>query len=216
VSKPESSDGTGVGATSAPSQATRTAVGVLLASCAIDIVEIAALRGRAAELERIASQRGLALPVLGRVVGQRGVARQEVERVAVSVRPARWLLLTSPGAPGEAASSWQAACAGAGVAVDLSSALSAFHLAGPASVEVLARGCRLDLDADAFPLHTATATIMAQVSVVLARVASGMLLLTPATTARHFHEWLTAAARPFGLESQSDMPVALPGGESVP
>jgi sarcosine oxidase gamma subunit len=64
---------------------------------------------------------------------------------------------------------------------------------------MLARGCRLDLATDAFPVGSAAATIMVQVPAILARLRRGMLLLTPATTARHLREWLVATSQPFGL-----------------
>ena len=46
---------------------------------------------------------------------------------------------------------------------------------------------------------------MAQVSVTLAALPAGVLLLTPASTARHFREWLTAAAAPFALAPYTEM-----------
>jgi heterotetrameric sarcosine oxidase gamma subunit len=157
-----------------------------------DIVEIAALRGRARELERLAHERGVLLAAPGRAV-------LAADQLSLCVRPQRWLLLSPPGSPGASAAIWQAACAGVGTAVDLSCALSALQLDGPAAREVLVRGCRLDLEPQAFPLGHAAATIMAQVSVILAALPSGLLLLTPSSTGRHFRQWLTATAKPFGL-----------------
>ena len=37
---------------------------------------------------------------------------------------------------------------------------------------------------------------------------SGLVLLTPASTARHVREWLTATGRPFGLTAGPDVTVA--------
>lgn len=171
----------------------------------MDIVQIAVLRGRAPELERIARDRGLQLPALRR-------AAIAADQLALCARPERWLLLSSPAFPGATAGVWQAACAGFGAAVNLSCGLTALHLAGSAVREVLVRACRLDLDPHAFPVGTVAATIMVQVSVILAALPSGLLLLTPSTTARHFREWLVSTAAPFGLMLQSDMPlVALSG-----
>jgi sarcosine oxidase subunit gamma len=85
--------------------------------------------------------------------------------------------------------------------VDLSSGLAAMWLEGPACREALARGCRLDLHPSAFPSGHAAATIMAQVAVILVALSSGVLLLTPATTSRHFSEWLAHAAAPFYFEA---------------
>ena len=172
-----------------------------LASCRADIVELAALRGRAGELDRIAGAHGRQLPAFGRIAS-------DADFLALCVRPQRWLLLGAPASPGANAAHWQAACVGAddgvaagvaaGVAIDLSSALVVLHLGGGGERELLARGCRLDLSAEAFPPGSAAATVMVQVSVILAALPSGVLLLTPASTARHLREWLAATARSLG------------------
>lgn len=154
-----------------------------LRSPLMDVVEIVGLRGRAQELRRLAERRAVTLPPMGHV----SVAG---EHLALCVRPERWLLLAPPATPGALAEQWRTACGGNGIVVDLSSGLAAFRLADPALCERLARGCRLDLDPQVFPAGRAAATIMMQVSVILARLADGMLLLTPSTTARHCREWL--------------------------
>jgi heterotetrameric sarcosine oxidase gamma subunit len=102
-------------------------------------------------------------------------------------------------APSLAAERWMRACAGQGAVVELSSALTSFLLGGPRACEVLSRGCRLHLAPEVFQIGHAAATIMAQVSVFLAVVPGGLLLLTPASTAQHVGEWLAASAAPFGL-----------------
>jgi len=131
------------------------------------------------------------------------------------VRPERWLLLTAPGPPGSTLSLWRVPCTGCAAVVELSSGLSALHLAGPAVADVLARGCRLDLNPEAFVPGSAAATSMAQVSVILAKLPGGWLLLTPSSTARHLREWLTAAARPFGLLERGNVNVAALSGEGT-
>jgi sarcosine oxidase subunit gamma len=172
------------------------------------VVEIAALHGRAREIGSIARGRGLDLPALGRLaLGS--------DQLALCVRPERWLLLGPPAFPGATAALWQAACARVGAAVDLSSGLTALHLSGPQVRELLSRGCRLDLDPDVFPAGSAAATIMAQVAVILAALPSGLLLLTPATTARHLREWLISTAKPFGLVLRADVTVAVLSGAGV-
>jgi sarcosine oxidase subunit gamma len=172
------------------------AAALRLETSASDMVEIAALRGRALDVARIALGRGVQLPPPGRAL----VAS---DHVALCVRPERWLILTPPAPAGASAAAWQDACAGLGAVIDLSSGLSALELAGPNAREVLVRSCRIDLDARAFPVGTACATIMAQVPVILVALTSGLLLLTPASTARHFHEWLVSASRPLGFEPPS-------------
>jgi len=166
--------------------------GVRLASCPADVVELVGFRARRPELEPLAAAHGLTLPETGRCAVLDG-------RLALSVRPGRWLLLTPPAFPGAAAARWSEALAGVGAALDLSGGLAAFLLAGPAVREMLARGCRLDLRPEALPSGSAAATIMVQVPVTIAALAAGVLLLTPATTARHLHEWLLETSGPFGL-----------------
>jgi heterotetrameric sarcosine oxidase gamma subunit len=180
-----------------------------LASCAVDIVEVAAFRGRASELPGIARDLGLELAAAGRVMP--GAAR-----LSLCVRPGRWLLLLPPDSPGAQAALWQRACAGVAAVVDHSSGLVALHLGGPEAAEILSRGCRLDLDPEVFPPGSAAATLMAQVSVILARLPAGLVLLTPASTARHFREWLTAAGRPFGLMPGADVTVAELSAAALP
>lgn len=175
------------------------AAGLRLESSASDVVEIAALRGRAGDLARIALGRGVQLPALGR-------AASLTEHLVLCVRPERWLILSPPASAGANTVAWQGACAGLGAVLDLSSALSVLEFSGSQAREVLARSCRIDLDARVFPVGTACATIMAQVPVILVALASGLLLLTPASTARHFHEWLVSASQLLGFE-----PPSLPG-----
>ena len=184
--------------------------GVRLRHCAVDVIEVSALRGRAAELAAIAARRGMPLPAAGHAVAA-------PDRLVLSFRPDRWLVLTPQSSAGADAivSEWQELLAGQGVVVDLSSGLAAFHLAGKRIRELLARACRLDLDPGIFPMGHAAVTIMTQVAVTLVALPSGLLLLTPATTARHFREWLAAAAKPFGFMTQANLTVAELAGSEV-
>lgn len=181
--------------------------GIALASCPADIVELALLRERAGELDRLTAERSIPLPSPGGVAGRPA-------GLTLSVRPGRWLLVTPPASPGAGVAHWQEAAGGHAAVVDLSSALVAFFLEGPAVHEMLVRACRLDLDAGAFPVGRAAATIMVQVPAILARLTPGMLLLTPATTAQHLREWLVETSRPFGLALVPDATVSELCGES--
>ena len=174
------------------------------------LVELIARRGSSAEFVALAHTHGIELPAFGRVAAN-------ADQLALCVRPDRWLLLAPPSTAGAGAvhAGWQQDAAGLGVAIDLSSGFTALLLAGPRVREVLARSCRVDLDQQIFPAGHAAATIMAQVPVILAVLPAGMLLLTPASTARHFREWLAAAAKPFGLVPQSAISLAgLSGSEN--
>jgi sarcosine oxidase, subunit gamma len=184
------------------------ACGARFGSCPTDVVEIAALRARAAQLAAVTAKHGVQLPRLGAV-------EAAAEHVVLCVRPERWLLLTRVATPGECARTWAETCAPSAAVVDLSSGLTALLLAGPASREVLARGCRLDLHVDVFRAGCAAATIMAQVSVILAALPAGLLLLTPSSTARHFCDWLASAAAPFGLDQTAALPFSSLCGDPV-
>jgi heterotetrameric sarcosine oxidase gamma subunit len=177
------------------------------AGCPADVVQIAALRSGERALAEIAERRGCPLPAPGRLKVAAG-------GVALCVSPKRWLLLRAPAAPGELAASWSGECEACAAVVDLSSSLSVLQLAGAARCEMLSRGCRLDLARQAFPDGSAAATVMAQVSVILGALPARMLLLTPATTARHFREWLAHTGQPFGLTARSDVTVASLHGDS--
>jgi sarcosine oxidase subunit gamma len=172
-----------------------------LSDCAADVVELVALRDRAARLADIARGQGCLLPAHGRIL-------RAAATLVVAARPERWLVLSAPAACGERAAIWQTACTGSAAVVDLSSALAALRLSGEAAAQLLARGCRLDLDRGTFPPGSAAATLIAQVSVVLVALDSGFLLLTPATTAQHLREWLLASGAPFGLQRAAGVTVA--------
>lgn len=189
-----------------PSAVPGATAGLTCATLHADIVELAALRNRSHVLRALGARRGLNLPELGRIITVR-------ETAVLCTRPERWLVLTAPAPPGAALALWSEACAGCAAAVELSSAITVLHLAGPAVREVLARGCRLDLHDDAFASGSVASTHMAQVPVTLAALPAGWLLLTPATTARHFRDWLSATAGPFGLAPRTGVTVATLSGD---
>jgi sarcosine oxidase subunit gamma len=182
------------------------AAGLTCATLPADIIELVALRDRIHVLRALGARRGLSLPSFGRIAAAR-------EAVVLCTRPERWLLLAPPAAPDATLSSWRAPCAGCAAPVELSSALTVLHLAGPAVREVLARGCRLDLHPDVFAAGSAASTHVAQVPVTLAALPGGWLVLTPSSTARHFQQWLTTTAAPFGLAARTGATVATLSGE---
>jgi methylglutamate dehydrogenase subunit D len=169
--------------------------GLRLAPSPAQLLELCAFRGRADALAARARARGLNLPEFGRSEYSRG-------RLALSVRPERWLIVSPPGA----AEDLRELGSDAAALVSQSSALVLLSLEGAAVRKVLARGLRLDLDPDGFPPGYAAATIMAQVPVTLVRAPLGFIVLTPASTARHLREWLLHAGHAFGAESSSALP----------
>jgi heterotetrameric sarcosine oxidase gamma subunit len=194
---------------SAPENRRETPAGVSCAPLRADIIELAALRERTQVLKALAARRGLPFPALGSVAAAR-------DTLLLRVRPERWLLLCAPALPGATLADWRRACTGCAATIELSSALTALHLTGPAVPEVLARSCRLDLHPGAFVPGSAAACSMAQVPVTIAALSAGWLLLTPASTARHFTEWLTATAGPFGFAPAAGVTVASLSGERTP
>jgi heterotetrameric sarcosine oxidase gamma subunit len=194
---------------STPEDRREAPVGISCAPLRADIIELAALHERTQVLKALAGRRGLPFPALGCVAAAR-------DTLLLGVRPERWLLLCAPAVPGATLADWRRACTGCAATIELSSALTALHLTGPAVPEVLARGCRLDLHPAAFVPGSAAASVIAQVPVTIAALPAGWLLLTPASTARHFSEWLTATAAPFGFAPGAGVTVASLSGERTP
>jgi sarcosine oxidase, subunit gamma len=193
---------------SAPERRTaQAAPGLALARCLADVLELGARREGAESLRADFAAQGTQLP------GPGGLQRA-AHGLVLAVRPQRWLLLLPPAASGGAAAQWRERTAGCAFTVELSAGLRAFFVSGPATREVLARGCRLDLADGRFPPGSAAATVIAQLAVIIAALPRGLLLLTPASTARHFAEWLRGAAQPFGLSEAAEVTVASVCGES--
>ena len=181
------------------SAAAATIEGLELCSGVADIVELASHRGREVGLRALAASRGQPLPPFGRAAAEHG-------RLALCVRPGRWLLMQPRRAGGEGARAWQGVCDGLGSAVDLSSGLALFLLRGPLAAELLDRHCRLDLRRERFGSGRAAATLMAQVPIMIVARPRGLLLATPSSTSRHFREWLGTAGRPFGFRGPRAVP----------
>jgi sarcosine oxidase gamma subunit len=187
-----------------------------------DLIEIAALRGKIAEVAAIAAARGVQLPAFGKVVCAPSY-------IVLSVRPGRWLLLRAiagyergvageaaqHGEPRGAAADWQAALRGAGVAVDQSSALAAIQVRTAADRAALAAACRVDLDSRVFREGDAALTVLFQVPAIVAALSSGIVLLTPATTARHFSESLAGLPAPIAFARTSVQSLIRSCGEDV-
>lgn len=175
--------------------------GLELCRSTADIVELACDRGRERDLAAIAAGRGLLLPAFGR-------AATSGAGIVACVRPGRWLLLQPKRAGAPAASEWQEAIGDMGSAIDLSAAFALLLLRGPGAAAFLDRHCRLDLREEAFAAGRAAASTMAQVPIIIMARPRGLLLATPATTSRHFGEWLEAAGRSHALEPARLVPTA--------
>lgn len=183
------------------------APGMALGRCLADVLELGARRDAEERLGELIAAQGASLPSPGRW-------QRVANGMLLAVRPKRWLLLLPPAAAGRAAAQWQERTHAHAFTVELSAGLRALFASGTAVREVLARGCRLDLADGNFAPGSAAATVIAQLAVTIAAVPRGLLLLTPATTARHFGEWLHATAQPFGLAEAADVTVASVCGDS--
>jgi heterotetrameric sarcosine oxidase gamma subunit len=166
--------------------------GVRLTRCIADVVQVSAPRGCSAKVIGSAHATGLIWPDVGH-------ASRSPESIAISVSPDRWLLITAPAPPDASAHHWRRAFAPHGVVVDVSSAWTLIRLRGSSVRSVLARGCRLNLEATSFPEGKAAGTYFANVALILAWFETGPLLMTPSTTAQHFCECLTRAGQAYGL-----------------
>jgi sarcosine oxidase subunit gamma len=182
--------------------------GVRLRTCSLDITELAAFTGRTPDVRERAAGHGVQLPQMGHMV-------RTGSGFALSVRPERWLLLSTQAAPGTRQGQWQERCGDGAAVLDHSCALKAFLVDGPAARTMLARGCRIDLETASFPSGLAAASVMAQVQVIFASLGTRLLLLSPVTTAQHLQEWLANTSRPFGFVTPGDATLDLFGGERI-
>jgi sarcosine oxidase subunit gamma len=122
-------------------------------------------RGREAAIGPAGDAFGTALP------RRRGAYSVSGDRIALWLGPDEWLLLV-PGAtdPVPIAAAIEAATAGVPHSlVDVSHRQLCIEVSGPEAATVLAAGCPLDLSVAAFPVGTATRTVLAKAEIVLAR-----------------------------------------------
>jgi sarcosine oxidase, subunit gamma len=85
--------------------------------------------------------------------------------------------------------------------VDVSHRQLALAIAGPQAATLLAAGCPLDLDRDAFPVGMCTRTVLAKAEIVLWRVADDRF---------HLEVWRSFAAYVSGVMAEAARDLALP------
>ena len=168
--------------------------GVTLQELDSSIVEIVARRRRAdAVAAAFQATFGAAPPPPGRAALAGGSA-------LVAIAPDDWLVLGSPGAPGEAATRLATSFAGDALVADQSAGYATLRVGGQAARAALAKGCRVDLHPRAFgPLRVARSPI-AQVPTILLQLdgAPRFDLLVPSPLARSFAHFLLESAAEFG------------------
>ena len=98
----------------------------------------------------------------------------------------------------------------AGTAIDLGHARAVLSLGGPSAVEVLAKGCPLDLDRA--PAGFTAASVLGPFNVVLERREAGRWDVYAFTSlARALADWIVTAGEEFGLEIRADLGSGAPG-----
>uniref|UniRef100_UPI000365814E sarcosine oxidase subunit gamma n=1 Tax=Nocardiopsis chromatogenes TaxID=280239 RepID=UPI000365814E len=150
---------------------------------------------RGAAAERIGAALGAALP------GPGGVAR--TERVAVlGLGPDEWLLVGPEGAAQGLQDTLTAALDRAfGAVVDVSAHRTIVEVSGPKALDVLSKGCALDLHPRVFASDRCAQTDVGRTAAILMRhdvAATGFWVFVRASYARYLADWLTDAAAEYG------------------
>jgi sarcosine oxidase, subunit gamma len=150
------------------------------------------LRGPEAIGRAAAQALGLEPPGLNR-------AAATEEGAMLRLGPDEWLLLAPPAASAALAERVRQALGDAPHAlVDVSQRQLAYALSGPRAADLLAAGCPLDLDA-AFPVGTATRTLLGKAEIVLWRTEDGFRL----EVARSFAPYVLASLREAAREHEA-------------
>ena len=172
-----------------------TSTPVTIAEVRLAIVQIAAFRGRTADVAAaMESAFGLAVPEPGRFVRAGEVSM-------VTIAPDTWLVTTPFVEEGALADRLRAALAGLASVVDQSHGKTVLRLSGAMARSVLDKGCRIDLHPRAFSRGSAAVTPIDHVTVVLAQTddTPTYYLVAPATLVRSLTDFLVLSAAEFGV-----------------
>jgi sarcosine oxidase subunit gamma len=121
---------------------------------------------------------------------------------ALWLGPRSWLLVS--GVPlADFAAARDALCAAGGALFDLSASRVGYAVRGRRAVDVLAAGCPLDLDADAFAPGRCAQSVFARVNALYCRAADGFVVMVPRSFARDVWHGLCEAGREYGYEVES-------------
>ncbi len=168
----------------------------------LPFVGIVAVRGKpddAAFLEAARGVLGLALPLTAG-----GVAEVEHYRV-LWLGPDHWLAVCNEGEAPALTERLQDAFAGLfAAAINVSGARSRLRISGEAAADLLATGCRLDLDPAVFGPGQCLQTPLGNVTAIIhcADLEPPTYdVYVPRSTAMSFWKWLEHAGREFGLRS---------------
>lgn len=122
--------------------------------------------------------------------------------LAIWLGPDEWLLLAAQDHSEALASDLQAALTGhVASIVDISSGQTVIRLSGPSALDVLARGCALDLHPSVFPPGACAQTMLARAQALLIVVDDTPTFdfVVRRSFAPYVAAWLEDSAREFGL-----------------
>jgi sarcosine oxidase, subunit gamma len=136
------------------------------------------LRAPAASIDALSRAIGLALPQKPKTSASTG------NRTALWLGPDEWLVFG--GREEDYPDAW--------AAVDVSASRVCFELSGEGAVDVLARGCALDLHPSVFPPGSCAQTLLARAQVILYRPSEHVFrLLVRPSYADYLRAWLRDA-----------------------
>ncbi|MDE2903464.1 MAG: sarcosine oxidase subunit gamma [Chloroflexota bacterium] len=121
---------------------------------------------------------------------------------AIWLGPDEWLLLAEHGQSGTLIADLQAALAGhVASVVDISAGQTVIRLSGPSTLDVLARGCALDLHSSVFPPGACAQTLLARAQALLLAVddTPTIDIIVRRSFTPYVAAWLEDSARDFGL-----------------
>ena len=124
------------------------------------------------------------------------------ERHTIWLGPDEYLIICEAGKDDELVKSLDGALADLHHATtNLSDALSAFHLTGPAVRQVLAKGCALDLHQETFAEGDAAQTLLSLASVTIMGLSKFEFMVICRTSfSSYLYDWLTDAAIEYGVQ----------------
>jgi sarcosine oxidase, subunit gamma len=177
--------------------------------------------GLALELREIAHQRmvelarprvGMALDAVLGAFRSKGLpyigeTRSGDGSFLLGIGPERWLLIISDedgrNALAQLGESFE-------IAIEAGDAWMQLAISGSAAVDLLAKGCALDLHPNVFPEGACATTRFAQLRCVLLHAADGYRLFIGRSYAVSLAEWLIEAAQEFRLEMGDKAPTEAP------
>ena len=122
--------------------------------------------------------------------------------MAIWLGPDEWLLLADHGQSDALVADLQAALAGQFASVvDISAGQTVIRLCGPSALDVLARGCALDLDPSVFPPGACAQTLLARAQALLIAVddTPTIDIIVRRSFAPYVAAWLQDSGHQFGL-----------------